>query len=101
MPISRTPFCRIGEHGFTFQLSSDYATTTFLSATMHFTKPDGTVSSQTCDNNDGGNGLWGWEVTQDFFDQRGWWMVSLEVELSAGTRKSLAPAFFEVGYDAE
>ena len=99
---THTAFVRLGEYGFTFQLKTDYQSTGFDSATMHFTKPNGSVSSQTCDNNDGSAGEWGWIVTEDFFDQKGFWSVGLEIDLGDdGTRKSRRPALFLVGGDLE
>lgn len=93
----RNAFARVGEYGFTFQLKTDYASNEFTQADITFTKPDGSISTKTCDDSDGGQGEWGWVVTEDFFDTAGWWYAELTITLSAGVRKSIRKTPFLVG----
>lgn len=103
--MSREIYARVGEAGFVVEMASDYKPASIDSATLHFTKPDGTVVSKTCDTVDTAAGTYGWLVDDAaFFDVPGNWMVSLEIAVDASgnnVRKSRRPRVLLIGASTE
>lgn len=99
MSSRREPFCRVGEHGFTLTVKTNFTPDSITGAVMHLRDPGGVVTDKACDDNTLSAGEFGWVTTDGFFDEVGWWTVAVTVTHSGGVRKTVRETPFFVGAD--
>lgn len=101
--MSTNTFARVGEAGFVHNFDTDFLEASISSATIHYTKPDGTVVSRTCDQVTSSTGQYGWLVTAGHFDTPGRWKASLEINIDGANniRKSKTPVVLLIGASDE
>lgn len=93
---------REGEYGFVHQINTgiDYSAS-YVSASIHYRAPDGTVTEKTCDVVSAADGEFGYTAENGFFT-KGKWEAMLEIDLGAsGIRKLKSPVVFWVGDSGE
>ena len=95
---------RIGEFGYVHNIDTGVdLSANYVSSSIHYKSPAGTVTEKVCDVVTAATGDYGWTVTAGFFATEGVWEAQLEVNLGAvaGIRKLKNPILFRIGAAGE